>query len=274
MRLVFPIEKCSALPRHLTVRNGVLGMMCSWNDRRQKPFRHSHLTKPMICRGRLLRQQLTTANWQHIRGAHSHSKPFFTRLLRCTSSHISQLRTQSLSPHAPFPRPAAFNPISFIVAASLAAGVAYIATKSRSKEASPSDASEQLKSIVPSAQQHYHVMAPFMPPGRPGTLTSDQEVRLKDMWTAPLEVFGVSHETHANGIATPDSTPDPKEKKKSRLSMFRSQKGKDTDSGIEGQENDKHGQTREFERALAQQSPESLREAFWSMSKHDHPDAL
>ena len=89
------------------------------------------------------------------------------------------------------------------------------------------------------------------------------------MWIAVLDVFGVAHEDHtnANGTATPTSTPDAKKKKKSRLSLLRN---KDNESA----DNDKHGQTKEFQQALASQSPESLREAFWSMTKHDHPDAL
>jgi hypothetical protein len=121
-------------------------------------------------------------------------------------------------------------------------------------------------------------MAPSMPPGRPGTLTADQEAKLKEMWQQTLEIFGVSHEEHANGTSTPsgtDSTPDAKKKKKGRLSMFhRRDKSEDlSSSGADG-DNDKHGQTKEFQQALASQSPESLREAFWSMSKHDHPDAL
>ena len=116
-------------------------------------------------------------------------------------------------------------------------------------------------------------MSAQMPPGRPGTLTADQEAKLKEMWASVLDVFGVARETHANGTATPTSdTPDAKKRKKSRLSMFkRSQKD---DDGADSADNDKHGQTKEFHNALASQPPESLREAFWSMSKHDHPDAL
>ncbi|KAK7559081.1 hypothetical protein IWX49DRAFT_565950 [Phyllosticta citricarpa] len=39
-------------------------------------------------------------------------------------------------------------------------------------------------------------------------------------------------------------------------------------------EDDKHGQGKAFRDALADQSPEDLRNAVWSMVKHDHPDAL
>lgn len=39
-------------------------------------------------------------------------------------------------------------------------------------------------------------------------------------------------------------------------------------------EDDKHGQGKAFREALADQSPEDLRNAVWSMVKHDNPDAL
>ncbi|CZT18666.1 related to CRAL/TRIO domain protein [Ramularia collo-cygni] len=119
-------------------------------------------------------------------------------------------------------------------------------------------------------------MAPQMPPGRPGNLTPEQEDKLKEMWAATLDVFGVAHEhaATASTTAAPVDTPD-KKKKKGRLGLF-SKKGKDDDQADAGGgvNNDKHGQTKEFEQALASQTPEALREAFWSMSKHDHPDAL
>ena len=65
-------------------------------------------------------------------------------------------------------------------------------------------------------------------------------------------------------------------KKKSRMGIF-SKKNKhenDPANTSDGAENDKHGQAQEFQQALASQKPEELREAFWSMVKHDHPDAL
>lgn len=116
-----------------------------------------------------------------------------------------------------------------------------------------------------------------MPPGRPGNLTAEQETKLKEMWIATLDVFGVSHEKepHTNGTAAPasETTPDAKRKKKSRMSLFKN-KDKQADDAADAEGNDKHGQKQEFQQALASQSPEALRDAFWSMSKHDHPDAL
>lgn len=120
-------------------------------------------------------------------------------------------------------------------------------------------------------------MASQLPPGRPGTLTADETEKLKDMWRAVMDVCGVAHEPSEalNGASTPASemSPDSKKKKKSRLSMFK-KKDKESDGEATSVDNDKHGQTKDFQQALASQTPEQLREAMWSMTKHDHPDAL
>merc|ERR1712070_784147 len=66
-----------------------------------------------------------------------------------------------------------------------------------------------------------------------------------------------------------------KDGKKKRFSLLKKKGDKGSDSNAAaGSENDKHGQTKEFQEALASQSPQELRQAFWSMVKHDHPDAL
>ncbi|MCJ1372958.1 hypothetical protein MMC20_004184 [Loxospora ochrophaea] len=120
-------------------------------------------------------------------------------------------------------------------------------------------------------------------PGRPGNLTADQEIKLKELWAETLKVFGVAspdvdselahlkEEDHEQQVKTPD-----KKKKKRRL-FSRKYKDDDGDSQTDGQStasDDKYGQTKEFHEALADSSPEDLRKAFWSMVKHDHPDGL
>ncbi|CAI6338490.1 unnamed protein product [Periconia digitata] len=154
----------------------------------------------------------------------------------------------------------------------------------------------------------YLVMAPNTPPGRPGTLTPEQEIKLREFWAVTLKVFGVheSANVEANGTETPTApatsapseTPEKdgkkdKEKKKSRLNVFKRNKGEkgadseatpasgaSTPASTEAgplsiaDEDDKHGQVKEAKLALANTSPEDLRTAFWSMVKHDHPDAL
>lgn len=133
---------------------------------------------------------------------------------------------------------------------------------------------------------YYLAMTTQVAPGRPGNLTPQQEAGLREFWRALLTIFGVSERatsTDVNGAAatTAAATADSPEKKKSRLNMFRrDKKEKDTKeptditdfSNID--ENDKHGIGREFKRAMAEMSPDELRTAFWSMIKHDNPDAM
>ena len=217
---------------------------------------------------------------RHSRRTYSPAKPL--PCLNLPRQHINSRnfhpRPEPQATPRASPRRSAVDPLSFVVAVIVSSGVAYVANRYTSTETSLEGTSDQKIPIAPSAQDLYLVMAPQMPPGRPGTLTPEQDAKLKEMWMSVLEVFGVSQEAHANGTAAPSSetTPDAKKKKRGRLSVFGKkdkQKGTDGESADSG-DNDKHGQTKEFNQALASQSPESLREAFWSMTKHDHPDAL
>lgn len=125
-------------------------------------------------------------------------------------------------------------------------------------------------------------------PGRPGTLTAEQEEKLKELWNATFQVFGVFDEQNTkelNGNTQADIShqihqraDNTLEKPKKKKSLF-SRKNKDTDtdsvaSGDSGTEGDKYGQTKQYHEALATQSPQNIRATFWSMVKHDHPDAL
>ncbi|KAF2685516.1 hypothetical protein K458DRAFT_364347 [Lentithecium fluviatile CBS 122367] len=144
------------------------------------------------------------------------------------------------------------------------------------------------------------VMAPNTPPGRPGTLTPEQESKLREMWTATLRMFGEYELAAAdvNGTESPAVSSEAssekdvkKDKKKSRLNVFKRNKGdKEDKSGSTpssgtvtpsdisslsiADDDDKHGQTKQAKAALANMSPDDLRTAFWSMVKLDHPDAL
>jgi hypothetical protein len=149
----------------------------------------------------------------------------------------------------------------------------------------------------------YLIMAPNTPPGRPGTLTPHEEVKLREFWAATMKVFGVyeTPSTEANDAESIASAPmaanesvetgKKDKKKKSRLHVFKRNKGdkggdpdSKTSSGTAtpsdlsslsiADEDDKHGQAKEFKAALANSAPEELRQAFWSMVKHDHPDGL
>ena len=122
-------------------------------------------------------------------------------------------------------------------------------------------------------------------PGRPGNLTPDQQAKLQELWSATLRIFGVA--APSNGVDGVDSLAEADEKsklsaekqpKKKRVGLFgKRQRGDGNGNGSpDGQVDldDKYGQTKEFHDVLANQSPEDLRKAFWSMVKHDHPDGL
>jgi len=122
-------------------------------------------------------------------------------------------------------------------------------------------------------------MAALYSEGRPGNLTPEQEVKLKEMWLQVLDIFGVHKEQSLSRAGSVSSSPGiggdspnlSKDKKKSRMSWFGKSSGKEKD---DPEEEDKHGQNKEFKQALASQKPEDLRNAFWSMVKHDDPDAI
>ena len=125
-------------------------------------------------------------------------------------------------------------------------------------------------------------------PGRPGNLTPDQQVKLQELWTATLHVFGLA--APGNSVNGVDSLTEADEKskssvsgsekqpKKKRVSLFgkkhRSDETENSATDGSGDSDDKYGQRKEFHNVLANQSPEDLRKAFWSMVKHDHPDGL
>jgi hypothetical protein len=161
-----------------------------------------------------------------------------------------------------------------------------------------------LSSFNPSdTTDSFLVMAPNTPAGRPGTLTPQEEEKLRELWALTMKVFGV-HGEESNGVETPADVPAAtpaaaaapaaeKEKKKSKLSVFSRHKKDKADKNAEVEstatsgtstpdigrlslstDDDKFGQTAEFKAAIANIPPEDLRNAFWSMVKHDHPDAL
>ncbi|KAL8953001.1 MAG: hypothetical protein Q9222_001116 [Ikaeria aurantiellina] len=111
-------------------------------------------------------------------------------------------------------------------------------------------------------------------PGRPGNLTTEQEAKLQELWTATLKVFGVAapEDPDAKQPLSSSATPD-KTAKKKKHSMFRRHKD-DDDEGASTDQEDKYGLSKAFQQVIATQNPEDLRKAFWSMVKHDHPDGL
>ena len=143
--------------------------------------------------------------------------------------------------------------------------------------------------------EEYAIMADSALPGRPGNLTAEQEVKLKEMWTTTLKVFGVRGlhdgiDGDAASMTGSESleqfeqrsragTMDSEKKKKKRVSLFSRKHhddagSEDADGAFAMDGEDKYGQTKEFHKVIDSQSPEDLRKAFWSMVKHDNPDGL
>lgn len=125
-------------------------------------------------------------------------------------------------------------------------------------------------------------------PGRPGTLTPEQEEKLRQFWIAASRVFGTIDDKFIEELSAKTS-PETKEKspKKSRLGFLSRKHKNDSDADSTAssdtersratsiaQGDDKYGQNKQFQDTIAQQTPEALRSTCWSMVKHDHPDAL
>jgi hypothetical protein len=138
-------------------------------------------------------------------------------------------------------------------------------------------------------------------PGRPGSLTEEEEIKLRELWQLMLRLFGVVDTSSeipnvdgadAAGTAgvVAETAADPAKRKRGRLGIFRRKEEKEepvsastsgtstpltTDAIANGVgANDKHGLAKAFKEAIANTKPEEIREAFWDMVKHDHPDAL
>ncbi|WPG97927.1 hypothetical protein R9X50_00071000 [Acrodontium crateriforme] len=211
---------------------------------------------------------------------HYHPQPLLglaratVRPCRLPPTRFALHTTPSRPPSALIRRPAivrhsTIDPAFLLAAVALSAGAAYVL---KDLVVSPiGDKSNDSTTALPQHDQSFidTMASPKLAPGRPGNLTPEQEQKLKEMWLAVLEVFGVATQS-ANGTTTPSPTRDgeDKKKKKSRLSLF-GRKKDDSDDG-----DDKHGQKKEYHEALASQTPEQLRRCFWTFVKHDNPDAI
>lgn len=173
----------------------------------------------------------------------------------------------------------------------LSSAILYTSTKGQPKTPTP-----EIQHLDPEQEYYeYYKMTGETLPGRPGTLTANEEEKLREFWVATLQVFGVlDHSAETNGTSggsevsndtTKSDTSASEKPKKKRFSALR-RKHKDDDvvstkssSAVSRISNasdadDKYGQTKEFNETLASLPPASIRAAFWSMVKYDHPDAL
>lgn len=191
-----------------------------------------------------------------------------------------------------------------IVAAFAIAGTLLVPFAQSSPGAEQAKAPLPAKFAIADLTDSYLVMAPNTPAGRPGNLTPEQEKKLRELWGIVMKVFGVeagSEEVNGAGANGEEEAPSPttseapadgkKDKKKSRLNVFKRNKGEkgaddkastapDSSAPTDisrlsiSADDDKFGQTADFKAAIANIPPEELRRTFWSMVKHDHPDAL
>lgn len=139
-------------------------------------------------------------------------------------------------------------------------------------------------------------------PGRPETLTKEEEAKLKEFWTVALKVFGVignpeqilveekvpAADQPAAAAATAAKDVVDKKFKKGKIGSLLQRGKKDQPASNTAsssastaelsvnldEKDDKYGHTKEFKAALAGQTPAELRAAFWEMVKCDNPDAL
>lgn len=180
-----------------------------------------------------------------------------------------------------------------VVAASLAVALSLLYYQLRAP--SWGQCSDSLTSPDPSSDPAAAMATADLPAGRPGNLTPEEEEKLRRLWSLVLRVFGVDDANPTGLEATVSHTPSEQttstqqEKTKKKRSLFsRKNNGApgsdspsqsaasviDPSSLVEGDADDKHGQTRQFHEALSNMSPDSIRETLWSMVKHDNPDAL
>jgi CRAL/TRIO, N-terminal domain/CRAL/TRIO domain len=130
------------------------------------------------------------------------------------------------------------------------------------------------------------IMAKLLP-GRPENLTPEQEAKLREMWILNARLFGFLTDSSTAAQSATDSPESTLKKTTSRFGGFfrsstRDQPTSDAFEASIAQEvaaagssgNDKFGQSQLFKDAMAKSSPQELRDAFWAMVKHDHPDAL
>lgn len=117
-------------------------------------------------------------------------------------------------------------------------------------------------------------MATKIPPGRPETLTAAEEEKLREFWVATFKICGVS--IHENGEVDADSTKtDTKVKKKKGFLRRLATGGSSSEEVASGPDsNDKFGQVKDYNDALASMSPEAIRDSIWNMVKVENPDAI
>lgn len=153
--------------------------------------------------------------------------------------------------------------------------ISYLATANLREHPATTATPEDIAIASPPSSPPSDSMPDQIAPGHVGNLTPEQEEKLRQLWQAFFQLCGVlednasaSTNTAAHGKA------EPAEEKKRRFGVFKRKGNEKAAAASEAAEDDKYGQTKHFQEVLATNSPEAIRETFWSMVKHDHPDAL
>ncbi|KAG5984129.1 hypothetical protein E4U55_005928 [Claviceps digitariae] len=126
-------------------------------------------------------------------------------------------------------------------------------------------------------------MSPSIPPGHVGNLSAEQEAKLRELWQSILKLYDILKDWDSTKTEAPVPAPKAESSKKSRwfggwnqadapktASVLPEEALKLINSG----EPDKFGLIKEFEQAIATQTPDSLRAMILAGLKHEHPDAL
>ena len=224
----------------------------------------------------------------------AHRFPAFTRSFSASPRHLktprqldSSLRSSPFSGTYRQPTRSAVGSWTSVLIVGALTGSAYIfhAFTKQTPEQDEDDEDDEIKHIVEDyIHANYTKMTGEILPGRPGTLTPEQDAKLREFWIEVLKVFGVLDQQQAHALkanlvgltrkATTQSVESSKKEKKKHGWFSRSSTHSEDKAGASAADEDKYGQTAQFKHALANMSPETLRAAFWSMVKHDHPDGL
>lgn len=243
----------------------------------------------------LLRSQVCTKPLTTTRASSAHSLPNCRpRALPQRPKFKSSYTTWHRSPQARVrSKQSSVSPyiVLFFLVSTTAVLVEYV-TPSPTKQEKEQDreALEQtLHEPSPPPNDFAELFANMPPaPGFLGNLTPDQEQKLKDFWAIVLQTFGVKDPAAPTASSARPTTPansvlppEPVSVKKEKHGLFHRKHKDSADSspsspsfGSKSDPEDKYGQTKELQEILASSTPASLRDAFWSMVKKDHPDAL
>ncbi|KAG5949201.1 hypothetical protein E4U53_005944 [Claviceps sorghi] len=126
-------------------------------------------------------------------------------------------------------------------------------------------------------------MSSSVPPGHVGNLSADQEAKLRELWHCVFKLYDIFKDWDNKKIEPAAPAPKAEPPKKSRWFGGRTQAEAPKTASVLPEEAikligngeaDKAGLVKEFEQAIASQTPDSIRAMVASTLKHEHPDGL